>query len=71
MPIPVSATSISTKPETLRDETVTTPPWLLYLTALSMRLLRADTSWRRSPTTVSGTMQLTFSVTPTVSATSR
>src|SRR5918993_1320977 len=53
MPMPRSRTTMSTQAPSVRASTVTVLPDSLYFTALSIRLATADTSWRRSPRTVS------------------
>src|ERR687888_228439 len=53
MPMPWSRTITSTHVPSVRARTSTVLPFSLYLTALSTRLVTAETSWRRSPTTLS------------------
>ncbi|CAB4853524.1 unannotated protein [freshwater metagenome] len=52
MPTPSSLTSISTQPAEMFDDTFTVPPGLVYLMALSTKLLIAETTCNRSPVTV-------------------
>ena len=53
MPMPWSAIVRSTVRPSVAVDTATIAPSSEYLIALSSRLPIADTSWRRSPTTVS------------------